>query len=167
LLTACEREEDVHELLIHPLNERLLKPVLKQWMNDLPEDVRPYRWFGIFFFEEDNSLEYLQTAIDRDGRQEQLAIETMIRHLLNWLWYAFHHLNEDLYLSETEDDAETLKETRLLIDQLDDSVQKTEFMEEWQEHARTYELWLRFLKEETEGFMEWRERQEKQGENKQ
>ncbi|MDI3235114.1 hypothetical protein QK289_08865 [Exiguobacterium antarcticum] len=167
LLTACEREEDVHELLIHPLNERLLKPVLKQWMNDLPEDVRPYRWFGIFFFEEDNSLEYLQTAIDRGGPQEQLAIETMIRHLLNWLWYAFHHLNEDLYLSETEDDAETLKETRLLIDQLDDSVQKTEFMEEWQEHARTYELWLRFLKEETEGFMEWRERQEKQGENKQ
>jgi len=55
----------------------------------------------------------------------------------------------------------------LLINQLDDSVQKTEFMEEWQEHARTYELWLRFLKEETEGFMEWRERQEKQGENKQ
>ena len=167
LLTACEREEDVHELLIHPLNERLLKPVLKKWMNDLPEDVRPYRWFGIFFFEEDNRLEYLQTAIDRGGQQEQLAIETMIRHLLNWLWYAFHHLNEDLYLSETEDDAETLKETRLLMDQLDDSVQKTEFMEEWQEHARTYELWLRFLKEETEGFMEWRERQEKQGENKQ
>jgi len=167
LLTACEREEGVQDLLIHPLKERLLKPVLKQWMNDLSEDVRPYRWFGVFFFGEDNSLEYLQTAIDRGGRQEQLAIETMIRHLLNGLWYAFHHLNEDLYLSETEDDAETLQETRLLIDQLDDSVQKTEFMEEWQEHARTYELWLRFLKEETEGFMEWRERQEKRGENKQ
>jgi len=167
LLTACEREETVQDLLIHPLKERLLKPVLKQWMNDLPEDVRPYRWFGVFSFEEDNRLEYLQTAIDRGGRQEQLAIETMIRHLLNWLWYAFHHLNEDLYLSETEDDAETLKETRLLMDQLDDSVQKTEFMEEWQEHARTYELWLRFLKKETEGFMEWRERQEKRGENKQ
>ncbi|MCT4780593.1 MULTISPECIES: hypothetical protein [Exiguobacterium] len=167
LLTACEREEAVQDLLIHPLKERLLKPVLKQWMNDLPEDVRPYRWFGIFSFEEDNRLEYLQTAIDRGGRQERLAIETMIRHLLNWLWYAFHHLNEDLYLSETEDDAETLQETRLLMDQLGDSVQKAEFMEEWQEHARTYELWLRFLEEETEGFMEWRERLEKQGENKQ
>lgn len=167
LLSACEQEEEVQDLLIHPLNERLLKPVLKQWMNDLPEDIRPYRWFGIFFFEEDNSLEYLQATIDRGGRQEQLAIEKMIRRLLNGLWYAFHHLNEDLYLSETEDDAETLQETRLLIDQLDDSVQKTEFMEEWQEHARTYELWLRFLKEETVGFMEWRERQEKQGENKQ
>ena len=167
LLTACEREENVHELLIHRLKERLLKPVLKQWMNDLPEDVRPYRWFGIFSFEEDNRLEYLQTAIDRGGRKEQLAIETMLRHLLNGLWYAFHHLDEDLYLSETEDDAETLQETRLLMDQLDDSVQKAEFIEEWQEHVQTYELWLRFLEEETEGFIEWWNQQEKQGENKQ
>lgn len=38
LLTACEREETVQDLLIHPLKEMLLKPVLKQWMNDLPED---------------------------------------------------------------------------------------------------------------------------------
>ena len=79
LLTACEGENEVQNLLIHPLKERLLKPVLKQWMNDLPEDIRQYRWFGVFFFEEDNSLEYLQTTIDRGGRQEQLAIETVIR----------------------------------------------------------------------------------------
>ncbi|MCQ4090570.1 hypothetical protein [Exiguobacterium sp. LL15] len=158
-LTTCEGETDASFLLIHPLKERLLKPTLKKWMKEMSDDVRPYRWYGLFFDEDDRYI-YLQEAITRVGRQEQLAIERMIDHLLYGLWYSFHHLNEDLYLGEIEEDAATLTEAWLLIEQLEDAVLKSECINEWQKRNQTLTYWTRFRQEQTTGFMEWRMQQE-------
>lgn len=162
LLSTCERESDVSVLLIYPLKERLLKPTLKKWMKELPDDVRPYRWYGLFFNEDDRFI-YLQEAITRGGRREQLAIERMIDHHLYGLWYSFHHLDEDLYLGEIEEDAESLTEAWLLIEQLDDAVFKSERITEWQKLNQTLTDWIRFRQEHTTGFMEWRMQQESKG----
>ncbi|WP_051656247.1 hypothetical protein [Exiguobacterium acetylicum] len=159
LLSTCEGETEASFLLIHPLKERLLKPTLKKWMKEMPDDVRPYRWYGLFFDEDDRYI-YLQEAITRGGRQEQLAIEKMIDHHLYGLWYSFHHLNEDLYLGEIEEDAATLTETWLLIEQLEDAVLKSECINEWQKMNQTLTDWVRFRQEQTTGFMEWRLQQE-------
>ena len=162
LLSTCEREADASVLLIHPLKERLLKPFLNQWMKEMPDDVRPYRWYGLFFDEDDRYI-YLQEAITRGGRREQLAIETMIDHHLYGLWYSFHHLDEDLYLGEIEEDAAPLTDAWLLIEQLDDAVFKSERINEWQKLNQTFTYWIRFRQEHTTGFMEWRMQQESQG----
>ncbi|WP_290773658.1 MULTISPECIES: hypothetical protein [unclassified Exiguobacterium] len=159
LLSTCEGESDVSVLLIHPIQKRLLKPILNQWMKELPDDVRPYRWYGLFFDEDDRFI-YLQEAITRGGRREQLAIERMIDHHLYGLWYSFHHLDEDLYLGEIEEDAAFLTEAQLLIEQLDDVVFKSECIIEWQKLNQTLTYWVRFREEHTTGFMEWRMQQE-------
>ncbi|WP_294746840.1 hypothetical protein [uncultured Exiguobacterium sp.] len=96
----------------------------------LPDDVRPDRWYGLFFDEDDRFI-YLQEAITRGVRREQLAIETMIDYHLYGLWYSFHHLDEDLYLGEIEEDAATLTEAWLIIEQLEDAVLKSECINEW------------------------------------
>lgn len=159
LLSTCEGETDASFLLIHPLKERLLKPTLKKWMKEMPDDVRPYRWYGLFFDEDDRYI-YLQEAITRGERREQLAIERMIDHHLYGLWYSFHHLDEDLYLGEIEKDAATLTETWLLIEQLDDAALKSTCINEWQKLNQTLTDWIRFRQEQTNGFMEWRMQQE-------
>lgn len=159
LLSTCEGETDASFLLIHPLKERLLKPTLKKWMKEMPDDVRPYRWYGLFFDEDDRFI-YLQEAITRGGGQEQLAIERMIDHLLYGLWYSFHHLDEDLYLGEIDEDVATLTEAWLLIEQLDDAVLKSECINEWKKMNQTLTYWIRFRQEQTTGFMEWRMQQE-------
>lgn len=159
LLSTCEGETDASFLLIHPLKDRLLKPTLKKWMKEMPDDVRPYRWYGLFFDEDDRFI-YLQEAITRGGRREQLAIERMIDHHLYGLWYSFHHLDEDLYLGEIEEDAAILTEAWLLIEQLEDAVLKSECINEWQKLNQTLTNWIRFRQEHTTGFMEWRMQQE-------
>jgi len=159
LLSTCEGETDASFLLIHPLKERLLKPTLKKWIKELPDDVRLYRWYGLFIDEDDRYI-YLQEAITRGGRREQLAIETMIDHHLYGLWYSFHHLDEDLYLGEIKEDAATLTEAWLLIEQLEDAVLKSECINEWQKMNQTLTDWIRFEQEQTTGFMEWRMQQE-------
>ena len=155
LLSTCEGETDASVLLIHPLKERLLKPTLKKWMKEMPDDVRPYRWYGLFFDEDDRFI-YLQEAITRGGRREQLVIETMIDHHLYGLWYSFHHLDEDLYLGEIEEDAATLTEAWLLIEQLEDAVLKSTCINEWKKMNQTLTYWTRFRQEQTTGFMDWR-----------
>lgn len=55
-------------------------------------------------------LFHLITRSARGGRREQLAIKRVIEHHLCDLWYSFHHLDENLYLVEIEEDVTSLKD---------------------------------------------------------
>ncbi|AOT00454.1 hypothetical protein ESP131_09360 [Exiguobacterium sp. U13-1] len=87
----------------------------------------------------------------------------MIDHHLYGLWHSFHHLDEDLYLGEIKEDAASLTEAWLLIEQLEDAVLKSTCINEWKKMNQTLTDWIRFRKEQTTGFMEWRMQQESKG----
>ncbi len=46
LFALLETSDDIHHILVHPLEMDLLKPLLESWMKNNPEDPRPYRWYG-------------------------------------------------------------------------------------------------------------------------
>lgn len=48
LFDYIERFEDGHHLLVYPLVHGVIHPVLREWKNIDPMDVRPYRWQGLF-----------------------------------------------------------------------------------------------------------------------
>lgn len=49
-----EKSENIHHVLVYPLEENLLKPILKEWMDDDSKDPKLFRWYGIFLKDENN-----------------------------------------------------------------------------------------------------------------
>ncbi|MEC1486943.1 hypothetical protein [Bacillus haynesii] len=113
LFALFETSDDIHHVLVHPLEKELLKPLLERWMKSNPEDPRPYRWYGVFLNTE-NRVDYLNNALRLGGRNEQLSLLTLIDINLNALWYSFHHISEDLYLGHIKEDTALLAKSRQL-----------------------------------------------------
>ncbi|MGE0910177.1 hypothetical protein ACQGRJ_11570 [Bacillus atrophaeus] len=40
LFALFETSDDIHHILVHPLEKELLKPLLEVWMKSIPEDPR-------------------------------------------------------------------------------------------------------------------------------
>ncbi|MCY7990975.1 hypothetical protein [Bacillus haynesii] len=59
LFALFETSDDIHHVLVYPLEKELLKPLLERWMKSNPEDPRPYRWYDGFFNTE-KRVDYLK-----------------------------------------------------------------------------------------------------------
>ncbi|WP_458117413.1 hypothetical protein M1D95_10580 [Bacillus sp. PK3-130] len=97
-----QTSDDIHHVLVHPLEEELLKPLLEGWMKSNSEDPRPYRWYGVFLNTE-KRVDYLHNALRLGGSNEQLSLLILINFNLVALWYSFHHISEDLYLGDIKE----------------------------------------------------------------
>ncbi|WP_231689638.1 hypothetical protein [Bacillus sp. FJAT-27245] len=104
LFGLFEVSENNHELLVHPLEENLLKPILKEWMNSNPDDPRPYRWYALYLTTE-KRIDYLNKALELGGSSEQTALLKLIDINLDSLSFSIHHITEDAYLGDIKEDS--------------------------------------------------------------
>lgn len=154
IFEVFEVSEDVHQVFIHPLEEKLLKPLMEEWMDLNPEDPRLYRWYGLFL-NIDKRTTYLDKALKLGGDKEQLVLLKLIDIYIDSLWYSFHHISEDLYLGNIQEDRLLLKE----IEQLSEKVEKEEYKINIYQLVSYYSNlmsdWISFSSEGTVGFVQW------------
>ncbi|EPE62620.1 hypothetical protein L479_00946 [Exiguobacterium sp. S17] len=112
-LSESSRKDDVPDVFVYPLVTNLLEPTLIEWAERSVEDPRPYRWLGLYAFEE-LWHERLERAIELGGPVEQRAIEALMDHKISVLVFSFHHINENVYLGEVNQDSATIIEAKNL-----------------------------------------------------
>ncbi|MBD0405856.1 hypothetical protein ICW23_01665 [Bacillus sp. 1021] len=154
LFALLETSDDIHHILVHPLEMDLLKPLLESWMKANPEDPRPYRWYGVFLNTE-NRVDYLNNALRLGGSNEQLSLLTLIDIHLNALWYSFHHISEDLYLGDIKEDQALLTKSRQLNNKIECQQTRKSNNEQLNYYQDLLNDWLLFKEEQSKGFVEW------------
>lgn len=154
LFSLFEESTDIHQVLVYPLEENLLKPILEDWMILDPKDIRPYRWYGLYLRTEDR-ISYLNMALELGGDKEQQVIIKLIDIYLNSLWYSFHHIAQDLYLSNIERDRGFLRKLEHLVEKINDVDYKTSIQDAIKYYKNLLNDWILFSEEQSEGFVKW------------
>lgn len=154
LFEWIERFEDGHSLLVYPLVNGMIQPVLQEWENVDPLDVRPYRWQGLFVHQGEG-LSYLLKALELGGSKEQRVIVQICETYLSALWYSFHHIHEDLYLSTYEKDQERIQGIESVMMLIKDKRTRTNVQKQAVYYDQLLTDWMVFQQTETRGFMKW------------
>ncbi|MFS2247107.1 MULTISPECIES: hypothetical protein [Bacillus] len=154
LFEWIERFEDGHHLLVFPLVNEVIQPVLQEWENVDPMDVRPYRWQGLFVHQGEG-LPYLLKALELGGSKEQRVIVQICETYLSALWYSFHHIHEDLYLSTYEKDQERIQGIEDVMTLIEDKRIRTNVEKHSVYYNQLLSDWKEFQQTETRGFMKW------------
>ncbi|MSO00806.1 hypothetical protein BHT95_16445 [Bacillus paralicheniformis] len=160
LFALFEESDNIHHILVYPLEEELLKPLLERWMKSNPEDPRPYRWYGVFLNTE-KRVDYLNNALRRGGSNEQLSLLTLIDINLNALWYSFHHISEDLYLGDIKEDTVLLAKSRQLNNKVECEQTRKNNNEALNYYQDLLNDWVMFKEERSKGFVEWCENKDR------
>lgn len=154
LFKWIERFEDGHHLLVYPLVNEVIQPVLQEWEKVDPLDVRPYRWQGLFVHQGEG-LAYLLKTLELGGSKEQRVIVEICETYLSALWYSFHHIHEDLYLSTYEKDQERIQGIEDVMMLIQDVRTRTNVQKQAVYYGQLLTDWIAFQKTETRGFMKW------------
>ncbi|MCM3026243.1 hypothetical protein M3584_04995 [Bacillus safensis] len=154
LFEWIERFEDGHQLLVYPLVNGVIQPVFQTWENVDPMDVRPYRWQGLFVHQGEG-LPHLLKALELGGSKEQRVIVQICEVYLSALWYSFHHIHEDLYLSTYEKDQERIQGIESVMMLIQDKRTRTNVQKQAVYYGQLLTDWMAFQQTETRGFMKW------------
>lgn len=149
-----ETSENIHQVLVHPLEEALMKPLLEKWMDRNPKDPRPYRWYGLFL-NSDKRTTYLKIALEKGGNGEQQVLLKMIEISMNSLWYSFHHISEDLYLGDIEEDKELIEEIKNLNIKVENEEYKISNYQDIVYYKNLLNDWITYKNDGSEGFVQW------------
>ncbi|MGD7062126.1 hypothetical protein ACQCU3_11525 [Bacillus altitudinis] len=154
LFDYIERFEDGHHLLVYPLVHGVIHPVLREWENIDPMDVRPYRWQGLFVHQGEG-MPYLLKALEMGGSKEQRVIVQIYETYFSALWYSFHHIHEDLYLSTYEKDHERIQGIQDVMKLIEDKKVQTNVEKLAVYYNQLLSDWKEFQQTETRGFAKW------------
>ncbi|MGG1882966.1 hypothetical protein ABDI15_11330 [Bacillus safensis] len=154
LFEWIERFEDGQHLLVYPLVNGVIQPVFQTWENVDPLDVRLYRWQGLFVHQGEG-LPHLLKALELGGSKEQRVIVQICETYLSALWYSFHHIHEDLYLSTYEKDQERIQGIERVMMLIQDQRTRTNVQKQADYYDQLLMDWMAFQQTETRGFMKW------------
>ncbi|KMK95711.1 hypothetical protein [Rossellomorea marisflavi] len=154
LFTLFEVSDNIHHLLVHPLEENLLKPLLEEWIKKNPKEPRPYRWYGLFL-QTEKQIEYLNNAIELGGKSEQLSLLKLIDINFYFLWYSFHHISEDLYLGNIEEDSILITKLQELNDKVKCQQTRKNNDDKMNYYRELLNDWMMFKKEQKKDFVKW------------
>lgn len=154
LFGLFEVSDSIHQLLVYPLEENLLKPILEEWIKIDPKEPRPYRWYGLFLKTE-KRIEYLNKAIKLGGKSEQLSLLKLIDINFYSLWYSFHHISEDLYLGNIEEDSILITKLQQLNDRVECQLTRKNNDEKINYYRELLTDWMMFKKEQKKDFVHW------------
>ncbi|MEH7728032.1 hypothetical protein [Bacillus altitudinis] len=154
LFDYIERFEDGHHLLVYPLVHGMIHPVLREWENIDPTDVRPYRWQGLFVHQGEG-LPYLLKALEMGGSKEQRVIVQICETYISALWYSFHHIHEDLYLSTYEKDHERIQGIQDVMKLIEDKNVQSNVEKLAVYYNQLLSDWKEFQQTQTRGFVKW------------
>ena len=162
LFTHSERtlQNDVSDVFVHPLVTNILEPTLVEWAERSVEDPRPYRWLGLYAFE-DFWHERLERAIKLGGLAEQRAIEALMNHKIATLEFSFHHFNENFYLGEVDQDCATIIEARTLMQYVLDESKRADYETELNYLSELLADWITYTESDDKSFPEWCKRNER------
>jgi hypothetical protein len=149
-----ERSEDINSVLIHPIEENLLKPVLKRLIDEEPENPQPFKWYGLYLNTE-NHMELLKRALELGGKKEQAVLQAIIDSYIYSLWYSFHHISEDLYLGDVMEDKITLQTLEMLCLDVRDSETKKNISTTINYYNNLLNDWIFSKDESKKGFVKW------------
>lgn len=154
LFQWIERFEDGYHLLVYPLVNGVIQPVFQTWEKVDPLDVRPYRWQGLFVHQGEG-LPHLLKALELGGSKEQRVIVQICEIYLSALWYSFHHIHEDLYLSTYEKDQERIQGIENVMMLIQNKRIRTNVQNQAVYYGQLLKDWMAFQQTETRGFMTW------------
>ncbi len=97
----------------HPLQKRLLEPVLKEWCAKETKDSRPFHWFAKYCR---GGYPFLYRALEIDP-QDDAARATLLVWLTDELEFSVHHLPE-YYIGEYEEDLKRIEAVKAHIGKL-------------------------------------------------
>lgn len=153
LFELIEVSDNFQHVLVHQLEEQFIKPIFKTWM-DNNNDSRPYRWFGMFLNTE-YRLVYLQKAIELGGYSEQNALNKVIDLKLYSLWFSFHHISENTYLGEINEDRHLHEEIQDLMANVQDENIKAQIKVDLDYYNNLINDWEEFNIAKHDNFVEW------------
>ncbi|MGE7218526.1 hypothetical protein ACQKJC_18665 [Priestia koreensis] len=154
LFGLFEGSDHIHHLLVYPLEENVLKPILNTWMKKDPKDSRPFRWYGLFL-QTENRIEYLNKAIKLGGKSEQLALLKLINLHFDSLWFSFHHLSEDLYLGNVAEDLILIATLQLLNNNVECPQTRKTVETDINYYRELLNDWMAFESEQENDFVQW------------
>lgn len=154
LYTHDESSEQAnsYNVFVYSLVINVLQPTLIEWKQRFPNDPRPYRWLQ----------EYEQVFV-LGGLTEQIAVEALMDKKMHALWFAFHHINEDLYLSKIDEDREIIVEARKLNQNVLNEEKRADYEAELRYYSDLLEDWVVYIQSglDDESFLDWCERYER------
>lgn len=152
LFDWIESSDDPHHLLVYPLAEQLLKPILTKWM--VTKDPRPYRWYGLFFNTAEK-MDYLLKALEYGGTREQKVILAIINSKLENVWFATHHIAEDAYLGDIDTDLQTLSEINGYVPMIQNEEVSRYVRADVDYYTNLINDWREFSSRQSSGFVDW------------
>lgn len=158
LLGIVEGLPDAHEVLAAPLRTRFLQPVLMGWRTALPEDIRPYRWMGLFL-ETPDQLDNLRAAIRLGGQQEQRAMLKLVHKALYAFWYNQHHMPAE-YMGDPAKDLVLAQEAEGLIAQVKERRVREGLRRDMDVCIQNMRDWSAFTDSGELDFDQWRRRRD-------
>ncbi|WP_232939632.1 hypothetical protein [Exiguobacterium aurantiacum] len=144
--------DDSYNIFVYSLVTNVLQPTLHEWKQHFPNDPRPYRW-----------LQEYEQAFALGGLGEQIAVEALMNQKIHALWFAFHHINEDIYLSEVDEDREIILEARKLNQSVLSEGKRADYEAELNLYSDLLADWVAYThaESENESFLDWCERNER------
>lgn len=145
-------QNDSYNIFVYSLVTNVLQPTLHEWKRRFPDDPRPYRW-----------LQEYEQAFVLGGLSEQIAVQALMDRKIFALWFAFHHINEDLYLGEVEEDKGIIIEARQLNQSVLSEEKQAEYEAELSYYSDLLTDWVTYTqtKSKDESFFDWCERYER------
>ncbi len=139
----------VHQLIPHPLFEDVIKPCLLKWKIEEQSNPIPYRWAGIFLWEND-SLEKAR-SLDKD---EQISRYTIINRAIEDIEHDTHHL-PDYYIGDPKESLCTGEQAKAIINEIQDPNIRKRFDENLKQALQIVNDWLEFKKSDEDDFDKW------------
>lgn len=143
--------DDSYNIFVYSLVTNVLQPTLYEWKQRFPNDPRPYRW-----------LQEYEQAFALGGLSEQIAVQALMDQKIFALWFAFHHINENLYLSEVDEDRGIIIEARQLNQYVLSEEKRAEYEAGLKYYSDLLADWVAYTHadSENESFLDWCERYE-------
>jgi hypothetical protein len=133
ILKYCN--EDIHQLIPHPL-ERYLLSVFKCWAEEDNESSVPHRWLGYI----SKDLTNFERALEKDPNDE-ISIINLAQANISYVHYQTHHLSESLFIGTINDAMLSLQRVNDLLKKLGPGQQKDSILEDYQYFVRLLNIW--------------------------
>ncbi len=150
VLSVWHENPQVHQLLPHPLVHNFLRPTLEEWIEESPQSAIPLRWLGMIT--SDRAM--LEKALARDEKDDIARIQ-LIRHFLNDVDYATHHLVEGTFIGSEAQAQSDLDSARRLIDALDHRDAAEGYGSWCDQLQRLLDDWAEYRREPNGSFPDW------------
>jgi hypothetical protein len=107
------------------------------------------------FLQTEKRVDFLNYALELGGSSEQLSLLKLIDINLYSLWYSFHHISEDLYLGDIEEDSILITKSQQLNDKVECQQSRKNNDEELYYYRELLNDWIMFKNEQTKDFVNW------------